>query len=158
MKVAFLSLIFLVSFNSFATIIKSTKNNKITVSRIDKVINLVDKEGIKVNVVVEDFGGSTDVSPTQKIFFTLYSKGEMFSTDAAFDLGYAYKLSSAKRIAGGVYEVKALVPDADGSLMKNVTVRIDAVKAIQKIKGVQCEEIDCEASENFEAVINVSSK
>jgi hypothetical protein len=159
MKKFILGLAVLTSFSSFAATISSTKSNTVNVARIDKVITLVEKADIKVNVVVQDLGGSTDVSPTKNIFFTLYSKGEMFSTDATFDLGPAYEVLSAKRIAGGVYEIKATLSSKGDSMMKTVTLKVDAAKAINKIKAVDCgDEFDCDASTAFSADINVSNK
>lgn len=142
-----------ISLNSFAQSVTNTRSaDKAVVSRIDKVINLVDKFDIKVNVTVVDLGGSTDVSPTQKAFFTLYSKGEMFSTDATFEIGQIFSLTSARRISGGVYEVKLV--DSD---MKKTTLSINAVKAIKAIKTVNCgDDFDCEASAKFTSVINIS--
>lgn len=159
MKSFIFGLAILTSFSSFAGTISSTKSNKVNVARIDKVITLVDKSEIKVNVVVQDLGGSTDVSPTKNIFFTLYSKGEMFSTDATFDLGAAYEVIAAKRVSGGVYEIKATVPSDSDAMMKTVTLKVNAANAINKIKAVNCgDEFDCEASTAFSAEINVSNK
>lgn len=156
MKNLIFAMALLVSFNSFAAVVTSTTKNKVNVARIDKVITLVDKSDIKVNVVVSDLGGSTDVSPTKNLFFTLYSKGEMFSTDATFDLGPAYEVLSAKRISGGVYEIKATLPSDGSEMMKTVTLKVDAGSAITKLKAVNCGgEFDCEASANFSASINV---
>lgn len=149
----------LTSFSSLAGVINSTKSNTVNVARIDKVITLVDKSNIKVNVVVQDLGGSTDVSPTKNVYFTLYSKGEMFSTDATFDLGPAYEVISAKRISGGVYEIKASIPTSADPGMKYATLKVDAGNAINKIKAVECnDDMDCEASSAFAASVNVSTK
>ncbi len=122
---------------------------KVPVARVAKIINLVDKPHIQVNLVVEDLGGTTDVSPTRRVFFTLYAKGEMFSTDAAFDLGPHFGLVSAKRVSGGVYEVtfaKMIEPKAP-------VYRIDATDAIVAMKAVRCEDFDCPASKDFKAKI-----
>ena len=156
MKKFVFGLALLTSFSSFSATISSTLKNKINVARVAKAITLVDKSDIKVNVVVEDLGGSTDVSPTQKVFFTLYSKGEMFSTDATFDLGPVFEVISATRISGGKYAIKAVVPDAS-EMMKTVTLKVDAVNAINQIKSVNCgEEFDCEASARFSSEISVT--
>ncbi len=156
MKNLAFALALVTSFSSFAATVSSTRDNKINVARIAKAITLVDKADIKVNIVVEDLGGSTDVSPTQKIFFTLYSKGEMFSTDATFDLGPVFEVISATRLAGGKYAIKAVVPD-EATMMKTVTLKVDAVNAINKIKSVNCgDEFDCEASSSFATQISVT--
>ncbi len=157
MKMLILGLAIFASFQSLAEIIPSTKENKINVARIDKVVTLVDKVDMKVNVVVEDLGGSTDVSPTQNAFFTLYSKGEMFSTDATFNLGPIYKLISAKRLEGGVYVIKAIIPTSEG-MMQGATLKVNAVKAINALRSLRCMEPDCEASENFSSEITVTTK
>jgi hypothetical protein len=153
MKFTLFAVSLMLSLSSFAGIIASTKNNKINVARIDKVITLVNKPEIKVNIVVEDLGGSTDVSATQKTYFTLYSKGEMFSTDATFDLGPIMELKDAKRVAGGVYQLTVLNEE-----MKSQLILINAVSAINKIKNVKCDDFDCEASTNFSASIGVVRK
>jgi len=153
LKPLLLSLFLMLSLNAFAETVSSTKSNQINVARIDKVVTLVDKAHIKVNVVVEDLGGSTDVGATQNVFFTLYSKGEMFSTDATFNLGPIIALKSAKRISGGIYQVNVI----DGE-MKPATLMINAIDAIMKLKSFTCEDFDCEASSNFSASINVAKK
>lgn len=156
MKNLAIALALVTSFSSFAATVSSTRDNKINVARISKAISLVDKADIKVNLVVEDLGGSTDVSPTQKIFFTLYSKGEMFSTDATFDLGPVFEVISATRLAGGKYAIKAVVPDEE-AMMKTVTLKVDAINAINKIKSVNCGgDFDCEASSSFATQITVT--
>lgn len=151
MKVLLSALMLVSSLSVFAAKVESTKENKVNVARVVQLISLVDKSDIKVNVVVEDLGGSTDVSPTQKVFLTLYSKGEMFSTDAAFDLGAVMSVSGAKRVGAGVYTVSVVNAD-----MKKQTLMIDASKAIVKIKSVNCgDEFDCSASSDFSASIDV---
>jgi hypothetical protein len=156
MKNLAFALALVTSFSTFAATVSSTRDNKINVARIAKAITLVDKADIKVNLVVEDLGGSTDVSPTQKIFFTLYSKGEMFSTDATFDLGPVFEVISATRLSGGKYAIKAVVPD-EAVMMKTVTLKVDAVNAINKIKSVNCgDEFDCEASSSFATEISIT--
>lgn len=121
-------------------------NAQVNIARVVKLVNLVDKPNIQVNIAVQDLGGSTDVSPTQKVFLTLYSKGEMFSTDAAFELVNVLSFESAKRVAGGIYEIKVREYN---ETIETVTYRIDARKAVTDIQKVQCEDFDCEASENF---------
>ncbi len=151
MKTLIASLVLLSSFSISAAKIESSKDHQVNVARIVKLIPLVDKSDIKVSMVVEDLGGSTDVSPTQKVFLTLYSKGEMFSTDATFDLGAVISFGSAKRVSAGLYEV--IVVNAD---MNKQVMKIDASDAIVKLKSVNCaDEMDCDASTNFSAMIEV---
>lgn len=151
MKVLLSAIVLVSSFSAFAAKIKSTKEDQVSVARVVKLISLVDKSDIKVNVVVQDLGGSTDMSPTQKVFLTLYSKGEMFSTDAAFDLGPVMSVTSAKRIGAGMYGITVVNAE-----MKKQTMVVNASEAILKIKSVNCGgEFDCEASTNFSASIDV---
>ncbi len=158
MKTLLLTAVFLISFNAAAETVTSTRENLIRVARVVKIINLVDKTDIKVNLVVEDLGGSTDVSPTQRAWFTLYSKGEMYSTDASFMIGEVFEVFSARRISGGIYEVSALVPSRVGSIPTSSTIRIDAARVITQLKNVSCEDFGCEASDNFSGTIELSRK
>ena len=151
MKTLLSALMLLSSISVSAAKIENTKENQVNIARVVKLINLVDKADIQVNLAVQDLGGSTDVSPTQKVFVTLYSKGEMFSTDAAFDLGPVMSVTSAKRVGAGLYEVAVINADS-----KKQTLKIDAAAAIVAIKSVNCgDEFDCAASSNFSASISV---
>lgn len=140
-------------------VVKSTRfGTAVEVSRVVEVIKLVSAPNIQVNVAVRDLGGSTDVSPTQELFFTLYSKGEMFSTDATFNLGAIYDFKSARRISGGVYEILVGGIDFETSMPKNKLLLIDAQKAIDAILKVRCAHFDCPASDEFETSIIVTEK
>jgi len=138
----------------------ATASDKLVkIGRIVKLVNLVEKEDMQINVAVVDLGGSTDVSPTQQVFLTLYSKGEMFSTDASFDLGPIYSFKSAKRIAAGVFEISVNAPKGGGGDMAvNTTYIVDAKQATVDMRAVRCEDFDCEASDNFKASITVKKK
>lgn len=133
------------------------KSSRVNAARVVELVKLVDKSDIKVNLVVHDMGGSTDVSPTQELFFTLYVKGEMFSTDATFPLGAVFAFQSATRLSGGIYEVKVSGVDVETSMPVDKVLKIDAQKAILAIKKVKCEDFDCPASENFESHIDVTT-
>lgn len=151
MKTILASLILLSSFSVSAAKVQSTKENLVNIARVVRLIPLVEKSDIKVSIVVEDLGGSTDVSPTQRVFLTLYSKGEMFSTDATFDLGSVISVATAKRVGAGVYEL--IVLNAD---MNKQVIKINASDAIVKMKKISCDdEMDCDASTNFSAIIDV---
>ncbi|MBY0416236.1 MAG: hypothetical protein K2Q18_18830 [Bdellovibrionales bacterium] len=137
--------------------VPSSKNN-VNVARVVEIVKLVNKSDIQVNVVVSDIGGSTDVSPTQLLFFNIYSKGEIFSTDASFAIGPIYSLVSAKRLSGGVYELQIVGANAETTMPEDQTLIVDAQKAIVSLKAIRCEEFDCEASTNFESTISVNLK
>ena len=119
---------------------------------------VVDDPGkVRVAFVVVDTGGSTDVSPTQQLYLTLYLKGEAFSTDATFDLGPIVSLSTAKRATAGTYEAVVQSVDAQG-VPKKATVTVDASDAIVAMKKIRCkdDEFDCTAAKTFEAKVDVS--
>lgn len=154
---AIASVLLLSSAALLAEEVRSSKNT-VNIARVVKVVNLVNKVDIMVNVAVVDNGGTTDVSPTQEIFFNIYSKGEMFSTDASFRLGYVYSFKNATRVSGGVYEVQIEGLNSETSMPENQTLVIDAQKAIVSLKSIQCEDFDCDASTKFEAIIQVNKK
>ncbi len=150
--------IILLFFNTFVFAEKiksiSDENAKINIARIIKVINLLDKEqhSLIVNIVVEDLGGASDVSLTQVIYLTMYSKGELYSVDVTFKITTGYSFVSAKRFKPGIYEVVVL----DEGL-KNKKFVIDAKKVsndIQNIKG--CDDPTCKAVINFSGLITVN--
>jgi hypothetical protein len=156
-----LILTLLVSFlsaSAFAEEIKSDRvGSMVNIARVVQVVSLVNKPEMQVNIAVQDLGGSTDVSPSQKVFLTIYRKGEMFSTDAAFELKYVLSFNSAKRIKGGVYEINVTEYLEEGIV--NVTYVIDAQKAIIDLKNVDCGgDFDCDASTNFKSSINITRK
>lgn len=156
-SLAITAIMLLTSTALMAEQIKSSKNN-VNVARVVEVSTLVNKADIKVNVVVVDNGGTTDVSPTQALYFNIYSKGEMFSTDASFNLGHIYSFKKATRVAGGVYEVEIEGANVETSMPENQTLVIDAQEAIVSLKNVKCEDFDCDASSNFESAIEVTKK
>lgn len=77
----------LLSTNLFAmvkNIRSSDKKVQVHVARVVKLLNFPKESGVVINIAVVDTGGSTDVSASKDIYFTLYKRGEMFSTDASF--------------------------------------------------------------------------
>jgi hypothetical protein len=133
-------------------------NNKVNVARVVELVKLVNKADIQINVTVTDLGGSTDLSPTQKLFFNIYQKGEIFSTDASYDLGAIYSFKKAVRVSAGVYEIDVLGVNAETTMPEYQTLIVNAEKAIVRLKSVRCEDFDCEASTNFKASISVNQK
>jgi hypothetical protein len=111
----------------------------------------------QISVVVHDIGGSTDMSPTQDLYLTLYRKGEMFSTDAAFRIDGIFGLDSARLRSDGRIEIK--VKGVRGEqFYTDVTYVIDARRAKKDIEEVVCEDFDCDASTNFSSEISVVMK
>ena len=128
----------------------------VSIARVVKVIELVNKPGLQVSVAVKDLGGSTDVSPTQEAYLTLYSKGEMYDVEATFLITNALEVKSAKRVSGGIYEVVVSVYE---DTIKDVTYTIDARKAVTDIQAVNCGgDFGCTASNEFKATVEVTAK
>ncbi len=129
---------------------------KVSIARVVKVVELVKKPGLQVSVAVHDLGGSTDVSPTQEAYLTVYSKGEMYDVEATFLITAALEVKSAKRVSGGIYEVVASVYE---ETIKDVTFVIDARKVVTDIQAVNCQgNFGCTASNNFKGNVEVSRK
>ena len=127
----------------------SDKQAMVHVARVQKFVPLEKEKAIKVSVVMIDTGGSTDVSPTYKLYFTLYKRGEMFSTDASFYLGYFFGLKSARKISNGIYELTVDGVDKHYNI-RTETYTIDARQAMRDMDMVDCkDEFDCEASTYF---------
>ena len=142
-----------------AKTVKSTRfGTSAEVSRIVELIKLELKPDLQLNVIVRDLGGTTDVSPTQMLYFTLYSKGELFSTDATFNLGAIYDFKSARKISNGLFEIFIGGIDIQTSMPKNKLLIIDARKSISDILKVRCANFDCPASDEFESSIIVTEK
>lgn len=158
MKKFIIFAILLLTTNSiFAERIENTENT-VNAARVVELIKLVNKPDIQVNFLVEDIGGTTDVSPTQILYFNIYAKGEMFSTDASFFLGPIYSFKSAKRVSGGIYEITVSLPNSETSMPETKTLIVDAQEAIISIKNVKCDDFDCDSSTNFEASIELTVK
>ena len=129
---------------------------QVSIARVVKVVELVNKPGLQVSVAVKDLGGSTDVSPTQEAYLTVYSKGEMFNVEATFLIAAALEVKSAKRVSGGIYEVVATVYE---ETIQDVTFVVDARKVVTDIQAVDCgPEFDCAASANFKGTVEVTRK
>lgn len=156
MKFAILAALMILSTTAQARELKSATpaEAQVSISRIVQVQNLVNKGELQVNVAVQDLGGSTDVGPSQKIFFNVYRKSEMFNVEAAFNLGSIFSFESARRLSGGIYEIVVVAADSNYNPVRTKMV-IDARKAITDVQQVACEDFDCAAATNFQGTISV---
>lgn len=153
MKVLLSILVLLTSVSSFAeeSVIKN-KEHKIEAARVADVVKLKTIKSqhgdldIQVNIVVEDLGGTTDVSPTQVVYLTLYSKGEMCDVSATFELGRTFGLESASTQNGRyVIVLSDYLNDEvkEEMYLGNTTYEVDATEAIKAIQKVNyCEDFD----------------
>ena len=131
----------------------------VPVSRITRTQNIVERDGLTINLAVRDLGGSTDLSPTQRLYLTMYLKGEMFNIDATYFLGTFYEFLSITRTAPGLYELRAITTEGEPILgaLPMATLRIDARQATVDMRAVRCEDgMDCPAAEKFASTIFVS--
>lgn len=132
-----------------------SQSAQVRVARVVRVVDLLRESDLEAKVVVIDLGGSTDLSPTKKIYFTLYNKGEMFSTDAAFDLGNYMDLISAEKLNNHSFKVKVENLDINALGIQKEEYIIDASEAAKSILNIDCgDEFDCKESVNFEATID----
>lgn len=133
----------------------SSKDTSVNIARVVNVISLETGSDVQANIAVEDTGGSTDVSPTQVIYLTLYLKGEMFSTDATFKLADIYALKNVTNLSDGVYELTIV----NAPRLEEITYTVDARRALSEISKVSCgDEFDCDASESFQTKITMVRK
>jgi hypothetical protein len=115
---------------------------KIDVSYIAELHVLRDRPGLRVQLVVQDLGGSTDMSPTRNMYLAIYAKGEICSMDAVFDLGPAYAVKSVKRTAAGMYEVSYDAAVESERLVQDATLLIDARKATVAVDQSPCADFE----------------
>lgn len=133
----------------------------VPISRILRTIPMVQRDGLTVNVAVRDLGGSTDMTPTEQVYLTLYLKGEMFNIDAAFDLGAYQSVESAARLEAGIYEIQVVefVQQQDFAERTTVTLRVDARQTTVDIRAVSCgDELDCNAARTFRSAVVVTKR
>ncbi|UOF02713.1 hypothetical protein [Bdellovibrio reynosensis] len=139
----------LMSSSVFAKTIPSSKI-EIAPSSIDQVVRLVDKREsghTKVNIIVEELGMSTDVSPRYTVYLGFASLGEMGNIYADFKIDDAvWEFKSATRIAAGIYEVQVVGFDENYE-MREFTYTIDTTqmfiderKARKKCGGDFCDQ------------------
>ena len=129
-----------------------------TVGSIVQVTPLVQKHGLQVFASVIDHGGSTDLSPTQTVYLSVYAKGEMYDTSATFKIADVLSVKSIRRVSGGIYEVVAVNYEAPAGIV-DTTYTIDARIAVTAIQAIDCGgEFGCEASDKFQTGVEVTSK
>jgi len=158
MKKAFI--IFVILLASPSIISEEVSNDlevQVKPARVVQHVELAEIDDVKFSLLVEDLGGSTDLSPTQKIYFTMYKKGEMFNTDATFNLGHIFLLESAKDIEGHegcfLLKVKNLGGKYNAEILEETFI-IDAREALKDILAIDCgSEFDCELTVRFQTRI-----
>ncbi len=136
--------------------LRSDKEATIKPERVSQLYTLVDKKlknsrDLKVRVVVINTGGATDVSPQLEVYFGLYSENEMADFYGTYKIGSAYKVISARRTSGGMYEIKGNFNTDDPTQVSRI--KIDATDAVNQLESMKCGEFSvCEVT----APININ--
>ena len=134
---------YLFAASAFASPIQS-KNIKVNPARItDRMVlaNVEGNNGVLVQIIAEQLGGSTDVSNTHRIILAISQIGEMTEKEVSFEIGKSMGLTSAKRLSGGIYELMYQDADMENTWFDmNVTQNIDARDAVLLVKNSPCAE------------------
>lgn len=137
-----------------------SQDHVIPVARVLRSTTLAERDGLTVNLTVVGLGQSTDVSPTEQAYLTLFLQNPMFSVDAAFDLGAYIRVLDVTRESAGIYRLRVLA-GADGMSTGRPTpiLQIDARQATVAIRAVDCgAEFDCDAAMKFRTSISVTKQ
>lgn len=125
---------------------KSDKTITVSPSQVNKVIELVNKPigqnhvNLQVKVIVVSSGGSADMSPRNNVYFGLYSENEMSDSISTYDIGPVFKLTSARRVSGGIYELLGQFTAEDVAKKRDSKITINAVAAIKELETLRCDE------------------
>jgi len=129
----------------------NSKKVNVNAARIVERIVLVDKpeKALHVQVIQEFLGGSTDLSNTGRVVFSISQLGEMSEATASFVISPSMSLISAKRISGGVYQVTYMDAREAGKVpfrSLEVTKTIDATKAVNDVLTACSEFESCDVN------------
>lgn len=99
----------------------------IPTAQVQQVITLKkpnEKSQTRINLLVKDLGGSTDLSPHMGMYLTFWQDGEMGDSTASFDLGRSYQIVDIKNNNNGTLEIisKQLI---DGNHLENVKLTVN---------------------------------
>lgn len=120
----------------------------VNVARVTQMYDLEMHQGIDVKLIVEDLGGSSDVSHSKQGYLTMYLKGELFDTTATFPIGTFFEIKSVKKKESGIYKITVTQWDKDYLKIEEKTFTIFAIGALYDISEVRCniQWGDCSAS------------
>lgn len=97
----------------------SQEDAKISVATIEKQVTLVQsKKGVsdlRVGLVVQDNGGSTDMGPKGKLYLTTFNESEMKDAGSAHLISNVNELISVERVAPGIYKAIVRMYEFDGA-------------------------------------------
>jgi len=154
------SLALIISTSALAKEVLST-DVSIAPSDVEKVVRLVDKNDPgtshkKLQIVLQDLGMSTDVSPRYLVYLGYAGLAEMGNLTANFLISdQAYEFISATRKSAGLYEVKTLEYRGEHGMFE-VTYTINAAKLFTDEKELRkkCEIDFCDV--NFKTSVEVT--
>lgn len=137
----FLSVISLIVSTTALAKTVSSSQVQVSPSAVDQVIQLVNKSSsnggeMKVTVLVEKGGLSTDFSPRYTLYLSIASFAEMGNITADFVIANAYEFLSARRKAPGIYEIQFVDyrTNEENTSRFEVTYTIDATQVFSDEK------------------------
>jgi len=112
---------------------------QIHVAQVERVFDVSPARGeVKVRLVLQHQGGSTDVSPHWHVFLALYRTGEMCDALIAYDLGATYlPVGKAKRLSKGRFRIRTIIDDLSADFLER-TVVIDPSAAAIALEASAC--------------------
>lgn len=114
----------------------------IPASRVEQIVPLgTTDSGVRVQIVVGDLGGSTDVSPRQQVILALFREQEMFDVDATFIIENCMRFVSATALPD--HRITIVLENIDyleSQQMATVTYILDASNAIKATEAVSTED------------------
>ncbi len=97
--------------------------------------------GVLVQIIAEHLNGTTDVSNTHRIILAISQIGEMTEKETSFEIGKSMGLISAKRLSGGVYQVRYQDADLQNTWFDMEVIQtIDARDAVMQVRDAFCAE------------------
>lgn len=128
-------LLMLLAFSSLAYSLEiSSEKIDVNPAKIIKHIVLAADEdkSLRVQVVHEFIMGSTDLSNTGRIIFSISLLGEERDASASFTISETISLIATKELSAGVYELTFMDASIDSTNL-TVTKIVDARKAIKNV-------------------------
>jgi hypothetical protein len=99
------------------------KDAHIDLAQVQQVITLKKpnaQSATRVNLVIQDLGGSTDVSPTMGLYLSFWKDGEMGNVSAVFNLSQVFSLIDYHVLNNGDLVIEVKEYDGSKGMIKNI--------------------------------------
>jgi hypothetical protein len=99
------------------------KHSKIAAAQVQQVFTLKkpnEKSQTRVNLLVKDLGGSTDVSPTLGIYLTFWRDGEMGNVSSSFLITQAFSIIDMHQLDENTLVLELREYDGEKGMVKNI--------------------------------------